>query len=178
MKKTRRLAVMLLAAAMLTASCASENPESGGETDASGGNAAVSVPSAEAETVPETEEAFVTDSVPERDFGGVSVTMAGQATKGGNNGLDMWVEEINGDVVNDAIYNRNLAIAERFNVVIEEPLMNDYTTISNTVKSMVTAGDSTYDFILNQLAQTSADVLNGFSMNLNEIPYLDFDMRW
>ena len=178
MKKTRRLAVMLLAAAMLTASCASENPESGGETDASGGNAAVSVPSAEAETVPETEEAFVTDSVPERDFGGVSVTMAGQATKGGNNGLDMWVEEINGDIVNDVIYNRNLAIAERFNVVIEEPLMNDYTTISNTVKSMVTAGDSTYDFILNQLAQTSADVLNGFSMNLNEIPYLDFDMRW
>ena len=150
------------------------------DSDASPAQEETPVPSAEAGTgtAPETEEPFVTDSVPERDFGGLSVNMAGQAPKGGNNGLDMWVEEINGDIVNDAIFNRNLAVSERFNVVIEEPLMADYTTISSTIRSMVTAGDSTYDFVLNQLAQTSADVLNGHSMNLNEIPFLDFDMRW
>ena len=178
MKPIGRTAVLLLAAALLLPSCSAENPEDRDPGTAAVENTDISSPSAEAETAPETEEDFVTDSVPALDFGGVSVTMAGQATQGGNNGLDMWVEEINGDVVNDAIFNRNLAIAERFNVVIEEPLMDNYTTISNTIKSMVTAGDSTYDFVLNQLAQTSADVLNGFAMNLNEIPYLDFDMRW
>ena len=178
MKTLTGIASLVLAAALLLSSCASENPETR-ETGASAvPNGTPTEPSAADETVPETEEPFVTDSVPALDFGGVSVTMAGQATKGGNNGLDMWVEEINGDIVNDAIFNRNLTIGERFNVVIEEPLMADYTTISNTVKSMVTAGDTTYDFILNQLAQTSADVLNGYAMNLNEIPYLDFDMRW
>ncbi len=139
----------------------------------------VAVPSAEEETVPETEDNFVTDSVPELDFGGATFTMAGQGTgDAGNNNLDMTVEEITGDVVRDAIYQRTLVMEERFNVEVAEPLMTDYTTISNTVRSTVTAGDATYDLVVNQLAQTSADVLNGYSMNLNDIPYLDFSMRW
>ncbi len=136
------------------------------------------VPSAEAETVPETEETVLSDHVPELDFGGVTVTMAGQGTLGGANDLDIWVPEMTGDVVRDAIFQRNIAMEERFNVSIAEPLMNDYTTISNAIKSCVRAGDSTYDFVANQLAQTSADVMGGQYMNLNEIPYLDFTMPW
>ncbi|MBQ3956325.1 MAG: hypothetical protein II680_10570, partial [Clostridia bacterium] len=119
----------------------------------------LSVPSAEAETVPETEETVLSDSVPELDFGGVTVTMAGQGTLGGANDLDIWVPELTGDVVRDAVFQRNIAMEERFNVSIAEPLMNDYTTISNAIKSCVRAGDSTYDFVANQLAQTSADVM-------------------
>ncbi|MBQ7153670.1 MAG: hypothetical protein IJR83_07050 [Clostridia bacterium] len=180
MKNLRRMVILLLSAALLPVSCASEKPEDGTTDGVSGQNAEFTQPSAEAETVPETEEQFVTDGVPELDFGGATVTMAGQGTGDdkGNNNLDMTVEEMTGDVVRDSIYQRTLAMEERFNVTIAEPLMTDYTTISNTIKSMVTAGDSTYDFVVNQLAQTSADVLNGFSMNLNDIPYLDFNMRW
>lgn len=176
MKQTNRFTVLLLAAALLLPSCAAENPEKTEPDAAAVSNTTVSEPSAE--TVPETEETILTDSVPELNFEGASVTMAGQGTKGGNNSLDMWVEELTGDVVNDAIFNRNLAIASRFNVVIEEPLMNDYTTVSNAVKSMVIAGDSTYDIVVNQLAQTSADVRTGYYYNLAEIPYIDLDMPW
>ena len=176
MKNLKRMVILLLSAVLLLPSCAAENPEKTEPDAAAVSNTTVSEPSAE--TVPETEETILTDSVPELDFGGVSVTMAGQGTKGGNNSLDMWVEEMNGDVVNDAIFNRNIAIGERFNVVIEEPLMNDYTTVSNAVKSMVLAGDSTYDIVVNQLAQTSADVRTGYYYNLAEIPYINLDMRW
>ena len=177
MKSLRKTVVLLLAAAMLLPSCAADNPEKT-EPDAAVQNTESPQPTAQAEIVPETEETKLTDNVPELDFGGVSVNMAGQGTKGGNNGLDMWVEELNGDVVNDAIFNRNIAIASRFNVVIEEPLMSDYTTISGAVKAMVTAGDSTYDIVVNQLAQSSADVRTGFFYNLTEIPYIDLEMPW
>lgn len=82
------------------------------------------VPSAEAETVPETEETVLSDNVPELDFRGVTVTMAGQGTLGSVNDLDIWVPERTGDVVRDAIFQRNIAMEERFNVSIAEPLMN------------------------------------------------------
>ena len=175
MKKT--LSILLALAVLLPLLAACGESKENAETPAGD----VSAPTAAEETVPpeETEEAFVGDRVPELDFGGATVTMAGQGTgDAGNNNLDMTVEELTGDVVRDAIYQRTLVMEERFNVSVAEPLMSDYTTISNTVKSMVTAGDDTYDFVVNQLAQTSADVLNGYSMNLNEIPYIDLDMRW
>ncbi|MBO6053396.1 MAG: hypothetical protein J6Q17_06630 [Clostridia bacterium] len=178
-RTTKRLALMLaalLAAGTVFAGCSESGAqEEGTKTDIQ----APEVPSAEAETVPETEDDFIADSVPEMDFDGATFTMAGQGTgDAGNNNLDMTVEELTGDVVRDAIYQRTLVMEERFNVKVAEPLITDYGTISNTVRSMVTAGDETYDLIVNQLAQTSADVLNGYFMNLNEIPYLDFSRRW
>lgn len=175
MKKT--LAILIAALLLLTA--CSESTVSPSDTPSE--NNSSDSPSVSDETIPpeETEETVLQDHVPALDFGGATVTMAGQGTGDeGNNNLDMTVEELTGDVVRDAIYQRTLTMEERFNVTIAEPLMTDYTTISNAIKSMVRAGDSTYDFVVNQLAQTSADVVGGQSMNLNEIPYLDFDMRW
>lgn len=137
MKKT--LSVLLALAVLLPLLAACGESKENAETPAGD----VSAPTAAEETVPpeETEEAFVGDRVPELDFGGATVTMAGQGTgDAGNNNLDMTVEELTGDVVRDAIYQRTLVMEERFNVSVAEPLMSDYTTISNTVKSMVTAG--------------------------------------
>ena len=177
-KAERRISALL--AAILLAGCAMTGcGESEVQEANNTSNTASSVtPSADIEAEPETEETQFADNVPELDFGGVTVSMAGQGTENGNNDLDMWVAEMTGDVVHDAIFQRNLTIEDRFNVSFVEPLMNDYTTISVAVKSAVQAGDSAYDFVVNQLAQTSSDVLNGYSMNLNEIPYLDFTMKW
>ncbi len=181
MKQRSVKILSLLLAALLAAGLAGCGESQIQNTDGDGGSPVTSPaePSAVAETVPETEETVIGDSVPALDFGGVTVTMAGQGTgDAGNNNLDMTVEEMTGDVVIDAIYQRGVTMEERFNVQLAEPLMADYTTISNAVKAMVRAGDSSYDFVVNQLAQTSADVVGGQSMNMNEIPYLDFDMRW
>ena len=184
--KTKRVLCAVLSALMLLilfAGCgeSKENNDLPSGSDVPSGSAAdnAQTPGAEAEAETEPEEETMIDRVPELNFGGETLTMAGQGTGDeGNNNLDMTVEEMTGDVVRDAIYQRTVAMEERFNIKIAEPLMADYGTISSTVRSMVTAGDHTYDFVVNQLAQTSADVLNGHSMNLNEIPYLDFDMRW
>ena len=161
-------AVMTAAAVCACGEAAAEAPSQAAQTTAA------------PETVPEettTEPPF--GNLPEDlDFGGASFKMAGQGTQGGNNDLDMYVSELSGDVVRDSIYERNRAVEEKFNVVIEEPLMSDYGTISSTVKKSVQAGDAEYDLVVNQLAQTSSDVLNGYSMNLADIPYLDFTQKW
>ncbi len=181
MNAMKKVLSLLLALLMLLPVCAACG-ESKENTDTPDNTAAADAsPSSAAETAAEEEpeETVLKDGVPELNFNGATVTMAGQGTgDAGNNNLDMTVEELSGDVVRDAIYQRTLAMEERFNVTVVEPLMADYTTISNAVKSMVKAGDSTYDFVVNQLAQTSADVVGGNAMNLSEIPYLDFNMRW
>ena len=73
---TRKLFVAaLLCAGCFLAGCG----ESGVQEEESKSDVQTAVtPSAEAETVPETEEPFVTDSVPELDFDGATVNMAGQ----------------------------------------------------------------------------------------------------
>ena len=91
MKQFNRFTVLMLASALLLSSCASENPENKEPDAAKNAKASQSAPAVE--TAPETEETTLTDNVPALNFEGVSVTMAGQGTKGGNNGLDMWVDE-------------------------------------------------------------------------------------
>ena len=166
------LTLLMLANPVLT-SC-SESGTGSDETAPTSGEISSEVEVIAEETETETEE-VLTDNVPELDFGGETVTIAGQKSDGCS---DIASEEITGEVVNDAIYNRNAAMEERFNVVFGEPLATDYTTVSNTVKATVQAGDPAYDIILNQLAQTSSDALNGNYMNLSEIPHLDFTQRW
>ena len=166
------LTLLMLANPVLT-SC-SESGTGSDETAPTSGEVSSEVEVIAEETETETEE-ILTDNVPELDFGGETVTIAGQKSDGCS---DIASEEITGEVVNDAIYNRNAAMEERFNVVFGEPLATDYTTVSNTVKATVQAGDPAYDIILNQLAQTSSDALNGNYMNLSEIPHLDFTQRW
>lgn len=163
------LVILMLAGSVLTACSEAgiqENSPAAEET------------SSEVEVLSETEtetEEVLTDNVPALDFGGETVTIAGQQSDGAK---DFGSEELTGEVVNDAIFYREAEMEERFNVVFGEPLATDYGTVSSTIKAMVQAGDATYDFVLNQLAQTSADALNGNYMNLNEIPYLDFSQRW
>ncbi|MGN1347180.1 MAG: hypothetical protein ACI4V1_10375 [Eubacteriales bacterium] len=59
---------------------------------------------------------------------------------------ELTVEELTGDVVNDAVYNRNLSVQNRLNLNIvnekSEP-ENSHGPI-DTIKNMVTAGERNF----------------------------------
>ena len=150
MKKTISL---LLAVFMLLplAACgeSSENTDTPSDTPS---NTSVVNSSDSGETLPpeETEETVLQDKVPALDFGGATVTMAGQGTGDeGNNNLDMTVEELTGDVVRDAIYQRTLAMEERFNVTIAEPLIGAANACSMDFNSLITTvNDAVWTYVL------------------------------
>ena len=113
----KRLSAALLAMVLFLGSCAN-----GTEGEAAPGEAlpASDVPSAEApaETeAPDSIEArkLVSDNLPEKDFGGRSfrVLTYNFCT------ADFVSEEITGALINDAVYNRNATVSERFDIVIE-----------------------------------------------------------
>ncbi|MCL2775969.1 MAG: extracellular solute-binding protein [Oscillospiraceae bacterium] len=80
-----------------------------------------------------------------------------------------------GDPINDAVYKRNSAIEEKYNINIKMVTNSDDT---GTLKKAVNAGDSTYDaaVIFNNLvpAVVTADLL----VNVDNLPYVDLSKPW
>lgn len=133
-----------------------------------------------AESVPSddvsTSELFVKDSLPENlDFDGADVNFLLRDSIPFN--YEMGVESADGEIVNDAIYNRNRIVEERLNVNI-----NTYPIISGNgaedIVKLVMAGDDTYHVFASSAAHIMKPVLSKAFYNLNDVEYLDFDKPW
>lgn len=90
-------------------------------------------------------------------------------------------EEINGEVLNDALYTRNAFVEENMNIKITElvtPADNYFAPLLDTIRTSVTAGDSTYDMAFLP-PTTGADVLTGaYLHNLKDIKGIDLSSPW
>ena len=167
----KRVLSILLAAVMLLpmAAACSEN---GAETDTP--DTGLSPAPTAAEEVVEPEETELSDNLPASDFEGYGFHVGAQ--DGVYYGCAMieqvLVEELNGDVVNDAVYNANRAVESRFNVQLGSVLFPDDS--GATVKASIQAGDDVYD-ILTMHDITIANLsLTGLFRDVNEIPHLDY----
>ncbi|MBP3293011.1 MAG: hypothetical protein J6N32_04595, partial [Clostridia bacterium] len=83
----------------------------------------------------------VKDSLPETmDFGGTEVRVF---SRGGDKDtlMEFSAEEMTGDVVNDAVFTRNLAVQERLNVkmnLILDNTLSRHSGAGNTIRASVT----------------------------------------
>lgn len=129
------------------------------------------------ETVAQTEETRRTADLPEMDFDGYTFTML---TKGLYNihwrSIDAVAEEMNGEAINDAVFNRNSAIAERFNVTFAEMTHTDANP-TPLAKKTIQAGEDVFDVILHG-NQISPLITAGMLIDLNTIPYMDLEKPW
>ena len=115
------------------------------------------------------------DNLPDNlDFGGETVTFLYRAEI-----VDEFsVEEQNGDVVNDALYNSHRAVEERLNVKFETVTMNgqngaDRNTFMNHITSTVMAGDDAYDWVDLMIGNSPVKMQEGIFADLLENPYID-----
>ena len=85
------------------------------------------------------------------------------------------VDGLNGELLNDAIYQRNQLIEEQYGVTISA--LNSDNPANQATKD-VTAGDSPYQVVSDwptRLAEISA---KGILRNIHKIPYIDVDKPW
>lgn len=95
-------------------------------------------------TTPETEKPYL-DNLGEYNFDGADFTMLVRETRVN----DIAPDEATGDLVSDAIYNRNVKIAERFNVnILVETLSDDSNMWNSTLDGEVMAGSDAYDVVM------------------------------
>ena len=138
-KKVRlALAALLILAASVSASCGNSQTPAGtdGTQSVTGG----------ADTVIE-EDPALKDNLPERDFGGYEYKIYTRGCCAGAHKDGVWQSEESGEIVDDAVFTRNKAVEERFNVVIREPEMAEAEDISVLTNSLM-AGDAIADLAI------------------------------
>ena len=115
------------------------------------------------------------DDLPDLDFSGKEFRIFNGAAQ--NENKFWFVEEVNGDIVNDAIYSRNKELSERFNVKIDEIRLaeGDSGDAARYIMSAVMAGDSAFDIADIDVAASRNLATIGCLLNLYDVPYIDFD---
>ncbi len=161
MKKT----LILLLAALLLTSCGQTAPEN--ETAAE----ADTTTSAATETEAETEDPYL-DTVEAEDFGGrpFNLLLRDEGSEVSWSIFDAVAEEATGEAINDAIYNRNLSINEKYNIEITGEMNK---TSLNTLNNCVKAGDSTYDAAFLNTYDSSSAAQAGSLMDYGMLDAID-----
>ena len=116
---------------------------------------------------------LVSDGIPALDFGGADFRIVTQTHEAGNIRQD----EATGDTVKDTIYDRTIAVEERFNIKLVT-ITGTYTENNEYVTKVVMANDDAFDFMYGQGVATSELVQKGLMLSWDHIPYVDFSKPW
>jgi hypothetical protein len=170
--KTRKLtaaflAVLLLLSAAVSCSNAPEN------TDEAGTPALTDGTPEETEAAEEEADSrlSIPDELPEISFDGQEFRALTTTSKE----FQFRVEELNGEVTNDAIFNRNQTIEDRFNAKITTVLSNaPYDEISKFVKASADECEIADHFEYKAYTPISQ---NSY-LDWNTIPYIDQSKPW
>ena len=143
MKYTKRVLVLLLCAAMLLPACGKDTQP---ETESTANTDTVQ----HIETEPEeTTRATMRDNLPSdlRYNGETDV----YHVRGDENCIaEFQIEEMTGEVVNDALYQRNIDVSERLNVKLETAVGNGWQAYGATIgaiRASIQASDGAYDVV-------------------------------
>ena len=119
---------------------------------------------------------LVKDSLPDISFDGADFRVATKE----NWKSEVLVDELTGDGVNDAIYDRNSRISERFKVNIVPvvtPEGDMYTQVNN-VRASIMAEDDAFDLAATYAMTAGTIISEGCYRNWNDMPYNDFSQPW
>lgn len=175
----------MLAQAALFTGCQKDNapdtPESenGQNTNSSETNTSSdSNDAADAETTAdEPTPDDLTDNLPDIKYDGADyVILTRECCEAHRMGV--YVDEITADVVSDAVYDRNLAVEERFDVHIAEPVLSPDVDSYSVLTPVVAAGDDIYDIAILHYKNMGISAANGFLIDTKTIGYTEYDKPW
>ncbi|MGN1127614.1 MAG: hypothetical protein ACI4T6_01515, partial [Candidatus Flemingiibacterium sp.] len=168
MKISRRLLSVILLASIMTGTLACGDSGSGDNT-----------------TTPAAQDASTDAPQPEgypyydgADFGGEEFTIY-------NVKKDLWnmicviqPDELNGETINDAIYNRNEKVKQKLNCEITEVNAADYNTMATDLQTLVVAGDDVYDAVYMPMMLLIGGLTEGYYKCLDDVDTMHLNESW
>ena len=122
---------------------------------------------------PYAAEKAVFDALPALDLGGAEFVVAVQEAID-RASSEIYVKEANGDVINDAIYKRNLAVNERFNCEIR----SNPCSVGSTIRQAVSAGDTANHCAFPNLIDAASLAQEGFLLNFYDYDVIQISEKW
>jgi hypothetical protein len=135
----------------------------------------------ESENAAREEEVKLLPDLPgDLDFGGYQFrALYSSVDEAGVWGLrDIVSEEINGEVINDAVFMRNQYLEGKYNFEIIGIPTTSSTMQSSSMRRIIQAGTDAYDVMFARMNQTGDLITSGSLVDLNTVLYLDFDKPW
>ncbi len=128
----------------------------------------------------EPETTVIKPDIPDTDWEGKAFRVLGdQGSKYPQFGnFEILTEELNGEVYNDALFNRNGDLSKQYNVTFEQYLDPSEHHTQTLIQQMVAAGEDLYDLVFVDLNRIGSCAQNGYFLNMNNIKYIDFDKPW
>ena len=172
-----RCVAALLAAVMLGSSLVScgVSPENSDDSQANTNGEQNAATNAEEEI----ETVLDHDLPDDLDYGEDEVVIVSRYREGWTSG-EIAVEKTTGEPVNDAVYERNLAVQEELNVKITslEENQQDPTTLMSQISTNIKSGSGDYDIVACAAYVTVNEALNGTFADLRQTKYIDFDKAY
>ena len=170
MKKQLSVLLACLLLLPLLASCAADVPE---QPDSAPENVSEAISSLE--TTMETEPEG--PASPELTYDGDEIRFLTEDWRFGDiyDCRDIYAEGLDGTLINDAVYTRNMQVEDRFDIHITQeclPLANE------AARTAVTSGDTIYDIVMPYLNASTALALEGLYQDLFEIENLHLENKW
>ncbi len=168
--KLNRISATIFAALLASSAALTSCGESAG--DAPSASPAQTIFS-ETETKPDVTDSPLLDSLPEGiNLEGLEVRIMG-FVEGSTNPNELTVDELNGEVINDAVYNRNINVEQRLNVKII-PNVNDDWTAAGSVKKVIQSGSDELDIYFANSCTAFPIAAEGMFIDLFKVGSLDF----
>ena len=129
----------------------------------------------------ETGRAAAKDSLPaDLDLGGETIRIVSR-NGDTDTAIEFYSDEATGDIVSDAVYDRNMKVSDRLGVQLEFIYQNEntrHTGFGDKIRQSVMADSDDYDIIANALYNTVPLIFDGLFLDLDTMKYLDFDQPW
>ena len=156
---------------MLLPACSSETSENAaGETVSA--DIASEDGTAEEAAAEETEYA---PDLPDVNYEGKEFRVLYRNNASSYNNTDVFSEGLNGEVVNDAVYNRNIELEETFKITLV-PIESGNPT--NDAKADQISNSQSYDVMLDQMTAAFPAALQGYAYNWNDLTYVKTEDPW
>ncbi len=86
-------------------------------------------------------------------------------------------EDIDGDVINDAVFNRNTALETKYNVVLKV-VEAESGTVETMIKNDVDGGTKAYDIVMPYIRSAATLSLSGYLLDLSAYDTIDLSKPW
>ena len=163
----KRLTIFLLLASLILAAGCGDTPS----------DVTVTTPSDETTTEAPDPDSFY----PDVDYGGAEIRFM-NFDQLWNMYIHVDAPELNAEVLNDAVFNRNRKVEQKLGCkIVEKTIFNEANNLSivtNAAKTSILSGEDEYDAMMLPVSEAPDLVTEGYLYDLGAMPELDFDGDW
>ena len=165
MKKFLRLAALFLALLMISSCFAACKKDETQDDEGGAQNSGV---------VSTSGGEYVSKLPAQKDFGGEEYLVLGQSGDANPawRTFEISREELTDDVVGKAVWERNDAIKQKYNLIISEELV---THSYQHIQTFYASNEDKYDMIMVQLIGAFGHIQSGYHLDLTSVDYVDFE---